>query len=84
MEAVDLLPNEKIHVLNLNNGSRAETYVIEGKRDSGEICVNGALARHAQPGDLVILLSYALLTEDEARNFKTKIVNVDNDNRIIP
>ncbi|MGQ9852549.1 MAG: aspartate 1-decarboxylase [Candidatus Oleimicrobiaceae bacterium] len=83
MEAADLLPNEKVHVLNLNNGSRAETYVIEGQAGSGVVCANGALARHTHPGDLVILLSFAWVPEEEARTFQTKIVHVDERNRVV-
>jgi len=83
MKAADLIPNEKIHVLNLNNGTRAETYVIEGKANSGQICVNGALARLAQLGDLVIILSYAYVEEKEIEFFQTKIIHVDKKNRII-
>ncbi len=83
MQAADLLPNEKVHVLNLNNGSRAETYVIEGAPGSGVVCANGALARHTHPGDLVILLSFAWVAEEEARTFRTKIVHVDDRNRVI-
>lgn len=83
MEAADLLPNEKVHVLNLNNGSRAETYVIEGQAGSGVVCANGALARHTHPGDLVILLSFAWVPEEEAHAFQTKIVHVDERNRVV-
>lgn len=83
MQAADLLPNEKVHVLNLNNGTRAETYVIEGEPGSGVVCANGALARHTHPGDLVILLSFAWVPEEEARTFKTKIVHVDERNRVV-
>ena len=60
MEAADLLVYEKVQVLNINNGTRAETYVIEGERNSGQICINGALARWAQKGDLIIIISYAI------------------------
>lgn len=83
MEAADILPYEKVQVLNLNNGNRAETYVIEGARNSGTICVNGALARLVQKGDLVIIISYALVSDDEARNLKPKIIKVNQNNNLI-
>lgn len=82
MRAADLLPGEQVHVVNLNNGSRIETYAVEGPAGSGTICMNGAAARWAQVGDTVILISYALLEEREARELKPKIVFVDRNNRI--
>ena len=81
MDAADIFPFEKVQVVNINNGSRAETYVIEGIKNSGTICLNGAIARLAQKGDLVIIISYALMTEDEARNLKPKIIIVDDNNQ---
>jgi aspartate 1-decarboxylase len=83
MEAADLLPNEHVHVLNLSNGARAETYVIHGRRNSGEIILNGAIARLVQVNDLVIILSYAWMTTDEAKRFQPIIVHVDNSNRLL-
>jgi aspartate 1-decarboxylase len=83
MEAADLLPNEQVHVLNLSNGARAETYVIRGRRDSGEIILNGAIARLVQVNDLVIILSYAWMTTDEAKRFQPIIIRVDNRNRLL-
>jgi aspartate 1-decarboxylase len=82
MEAADLLPNEQVHVLNLSNGARAETYVINGRKNSGDIVLNGALARLAQVGDLVIILSYTWMTRETAERFHPAIVPVDGDNRI--
>ena len=82
MEAAGLLPYEKVHVLNINNGTRAETYVIKGKKDSGEIVMNGAIARLAQVGDPIIILSYGSMEEDRARIFKPTIVLLDENNRI--
>jgi len=83
LEAVDMVPNELVHVLNMNNGSRCETYVIEGPRGSGHICLNGAAARWAEPGDGLIILTYALVDDDEiARGWKPKIVVLDEHNRI--
>lgn len=83
MEAADLLPYEKVHVLNINNGTRAETYVLTGERNSGTICVNGALARWAQKDDLIIIISYAAFDEAELASFVPQIVLVDQDNHII-
>ena len=82
LEAAEILPNEKVQVVNNNNGSRFETYVIKGERDSGVICLNGAAARLVQPGGTVIIISYALLDSREARTFRPTIVMVDGANRI--
>ncbi|MEU8074945.1 aspartate 1-decarboxylase [Catellatospora citrea] len=82
MDAADLLPGELIHVLDVTNGARLETYVIEGERGSGVVCVNGAAAHLIHPGDLVIIAAYALMTDDEARDAKPKVVFVDEGNRI--
>ncbi|GAB4051129.1 aspartate 1-decarboxylase [Catellatospora paridis] len=82
MDAADLLPGELIHVLDVTNGARLETYVIEGVRGSGVVCVNGAAAHLIHPGDLVIIAAYALMTDDEARDAKPKVVFVDEANRI--
>ncbi len=82
MEAADIMPNEKVQVVNNNNGARFETYVIPGPRDSGIICLNGAAARLVQPGDTVIIISYAMMTREEARHFKPKVVLVDENNRV--
>jgi aspartate 1-decarboxylase len=83
MKAADLLPYEKVQVLNLMNGNRAETYIIEGQADSGTVCVNGALARLAQRGDIIIILSYALIDESELSHFAPKFVKVDMNNKIV-
>ncbi len=82
IEAAGLLVHEKVHVLDLNNGNRFETYVIEGKRGSGEICVNGAAARMVETGDTVIIISYGFYTPDEAKKHNAKMVKVDAKNRI--
>lgn len=82
MEAADILPNEKVQVVNNNNGARFETYVIPGPRDSGVICLNGAAARLVQPGDVVIIITYAMMSREEARVFKPTVVLVDEKNRI--
>jgi aspartate 1-decarboxylase len=77
MDAANLLENEKVHVLNLNNGERLETYVIKGKRGSGEICLNGAAARKVIPGDVVIIMSFAMIDASEAKTFKPAIIFPD-------
>ena len=82
MEEADILPSEQVQVLNLNNGARFETYAIEGKKDSGEICLNGAAARLAIKGDIIIILSYCYVDDDEAHNFIPKLVYVDANNAI--
>lgn len=82
LEAAGILPNEKVQVVNNNNGSRFETYVMKGPRGSGVICLNGAAARLVQPGDTVIIICYAMLDYREAAAFKPTIVMVDNKNRI--
>jgi aspartate 1-decarboxylase len=81
LEAADILPGEKVQVVDISNGSRFETYTIASDRGSGVICVNGAAARLVQPGDLVILISYCHLPDDEARNHAMKVVLVDGENR---
>jgi aspartate 1-decarboxylase len=82
MEAADLLPGEQVSVVDITNGARLETYVIEGERNSGVLGINGAAAHLVQPGDLVILISYAQLDDAEAATFEPRIVFVDGDNRI--
>lgn len=82
MEAADLLEHEQVHVVNVNNGARFETYVIPGERGSGEICLNGAAARLAQRGDLVIVISYAQYDEAELERYSPTFVFVDEHNRI--
>ena len=81
MEAADILPNEKVQVVNNNNGARLETYVIPGERDSGVICLNGAAARHVQVGDQVIIISYAMLTDEVAHQYNPKVVFVNQGNQ---
>lgn len=80
MEAIDLLPHEKVQIVNNNNGARLETYVIPGERNSGMICLNGAASRLVQPGDIVIIVSYALVSEEELTNFKPKVALLNEDN----
>ncbi|KFZ40496.1 MULTISPECIES: aspartate 1-decarboxylase [Thermoactinomyces] len=83
LEKVDILPNERVQVVNNNNGARLETYVIPGERGSGVICLNGAAARKVQPGDQVIIMSYVMLKEEEARKHQPKIAIMDENNRIV-
>ncbi|GMK42453.1 aspartate 1-decarboxylase [Paenibacillus sp. PR3] len=80
MDAGNLWENEKVQIVNNNNGARLETYVIKGPRGSGVICLNGAAARLVQPGDKVIIISYAMMTEEEARRYKPTIVILDENN----
>lgn len=82
MEAADLLPNEQVDVLNLNNGERFTTYIIEGERGSGTVCVNGAAARLAQRGDKVIILSYVLVSEEELQAHRVRVVFVNERNEV--
>ncbi len=84
MEAANIIENEKVQVLNLNNGERIETYVIKGERNSGIICLNGPAARKAAVGDVVIILSYASMPFEEAKNFKPTLVFPDTKtNRLV-
>lgn len=82
MDVAKILPNEKVQVVNNNNGARFETYVIKGERGSKTICLNGAAARLVQPGDQVIILSYCWLEEEEAKTFKPRVVIMKDGNKI--
>ncbi len=82
MEAADILPFEQVHVLDIDNGNRLQTYAIEGARGSGQVCINGAAARLVSPGDLVIILGYGQVSEEEAHEFQPRLVYVDEQNRI--
>ncbi len=83
MEAADLLPYEKVQIVNCNNGARFETYVIEGQRGAGDICLNGAAARLVHPGDKVIIISYGMFDAAELCDFKPKMVFLDDHNRVV-
>ncbi len=84
MEAANLIQNEKVSIVNNNNGERFETYVIKGEPGSGVICLNGAAARKVQPGDVVIIMSYALMDFEEAKTFKPAVIFPDTaTNRLI-
>jgi aspartate 1-decarboxylase len=83
MEAADLLEGEQVAIVDITNGARIETYVIPGPRGSGVIGINGAAAHLVHPGDLVIIMSYAMLDDAEARTLKPRVVHVDDQNRIV-
>ncbi|SDB91109.1 L-aspartate 1-decarboxylase [Pelagirhabdus alkalitolerans] len=82
LEAVNLLPHEKVQVVNNNNGARLETYVIAGEKGSGVICLNGAAARHVQVDDVVIIVAYAVLSEEELNTFRPKIAFMNESNEV--
>ncbi|MGG1313427.1 MULTISPECIES: aspartate 1-decarboxylase [Cohnella] len=83
MESVDILPDEKVQIVNNHNGARFETYAIPGPRGSGVICLNGAAARLVQPGDTVIIIAYGYMTDEEAKRHKPKVAIVDGNNRVV-
>ncbi|MEH7504623.1 aspartate 1-decarboxylase [Neobacillus drentensis] len=82
LDAVGMIANEKVQIVNNNNGARLETYIIPGERGSGVICLNGAAARLVQKGDIVIIISYALIAEEKVASHKPKVAIMDEDNRI--
>lgn len=82
MDAVGILDNEKVQVVNINNGERLETYVIKGERGSGEICMNGPAARKVQPGDIIIIIAYAWIDQEEAAEHIPSIIFPDEHNKI--
>ena len=77
LDAANLIANEKVSIVNNNNGERFETYIIKGERGSGVVCLNGATARKAQPGDIIIVMSYAMMDFEEAKTFKPSVVFPD-------
>jgi aspartate 1-decarboxylase len=83
MDAANMIANEKVQIVNNNNGARFETYVIRGERGSGTICLNGAAARLAQLGDIVIIMSFGYMEMDEARKYQPILIFPDADNRLI-
>ncbi|WP_303024377.1 aspartate 1-decarboxylase [uncultured Parabacteroides sp.] len=84
LDAANLIANEKVAIVNNNNGERFETYIIKGERGSGVVCLNGAAARKAQPGDIIIIMSYAMMDFEEAKTFKPAVVFPDTaTNRLI-
>ena len=82
MEKANLIPFEQVHIYNINNGERFQTYVIPGPRNSGTMCLNGAAARKAVKGDLIIIANYVILDTEEAKQHKPKLVYVDAQNRM--
>lgn len=82
MDAANLIENEKVQVVNVNNGERLETYIIKGKRGSGIVCLNGPAARRGMPGDIVVIISYAIMDFDKAKQFKPWIVFPREGNRL--
>ncbi len=82
MDASGILENEKVQVVNVNNGERLETYVIKGERGSGEICMNGPAARKVQPGDVIIIIAYMHIEAEKAGSFVPKIIFPDGNNKI--
>lgn len=82
MVAVDIIPNEKVQVVNLNNGSRLETYVIVGEKGSGTIALNGGAALHAKVGDKILIISYVLMETKDALRYTPKIVFLNDNNKI--
>lgn len=83
LDAVGILPNEKVQVVNNNNGERFETYIIPGSRGSGVICVNGAAARLVQPGDTIIIIAYGLMNEGQIKNYQPKVAVLNEKNQIV-
>ena len=83
MDAAGIFPYEKVGILNVNNGARFDTYVIEGVAHSGTICLNGAAARMVQKGDLIIIVSYTAMTPNEAKNWKPTVIRVDAQNKAV-
>ena len=83
IEAANIIPNEKVQIVNNNNGARFETYVIKGERGSGIVCLNGSCARLAQVGDIIIIMSYGSLPMDEARKYEPILVFPDDNNHLI-
>ncbi|MEN9308844.1 MAG: hypothetical protein RL173_2776 [Fibrobacterota bacterium] len=81
MEQADILPGERVQVVDISNGARFETYAITGPANSGVVCVNGAAARLVQPGDLVILITYCHLPDEQAKKHKLQVIFVDGQNR---
>ena len=84
MDAAGIIENEQVHIVNNNNGERIVTYVIKGARKSGMICLNGAAARRVQIGDIIIIISYGSMSQEEAKTFKPLIVFPDHNNYLVP
>ncbi|CAG5007024.1 Aspartate 1-decarboxylase [Dyadobacter sp. CECT 9275] len=83
MDAAGLIENEQVHIVNNNNGERFVTYVIKGERGTGMICLNGAAARRVQIGDIIIIIAYGTMSQEEAKSFKPMVVFPDHNNRLV-
>lgn len=83
LDAVGMVPNEKVQIVNNNNGARFETYIIAGERGSGVVCLNGAAARLVQEGDVVIIISYVLVVDEKIRDHRPKVAIMDENNQIV-
>ncbi|MFT6849656.1 MAG: aspartate 1-decarboxylase [Sphingobacteriales bacterium] len=83
IEAANMIPNEKVQIVNINNGERLETYIIEGERGSGTVCLNGPAARKVQVGDVIIIISYATMDFEYAKSFKPTVIFPDHNNHLI-
>lgn len=83
LEAANMIENEKVQIVNINNGERLETYVIKGERGSGTICLNGPAARKVQPGDVIIIISYAQMEFEEAKSHQPKVIFPDQNNQLV-
>lgn len=83
MEASDIMEGEKVSIVNINNGERLDTYVIKGKRGSGEITLNGPAARRVQAGDIIIIIAYGMMTKEEAKDFKPSIIFPNEENNTL-
>ncbi|KGX87940.1 aspartate 1-decarboxylase [Pontibacillus litoralis] len=83
LEQVDILPHEKVQIVNNHNGARLETYVIAGERHSGVICLNGAAARLVQPDDVIIIVSYAMVEQSELQHFQPKVALMNDKNEVV-
>ena len=83
MDAANIIENEKVQIVNINNGERLETYVIKGERGSGHVCLNGPAARKAQVGDIIIIISYASMEFNDAKSHKPTIIFPDQNNKIV-
>ena len=83
VKAADMVPGEKVLIANLTNGARLESYVLVGKAGSGEICLNGGAAKYGKRGDLLIIMTFAVMTDEEIKNHKPKVVHVDASNKSV-
>lgn len=83
LDAANMIAGEKVQIVNNNNGERFETYIIEGERGSGQVCLNGAAARKVQVGDIIIIMSYAMMDFEQAKTFKPWVIFPDENNKVI-